>query len=124
MKMQTRGHGYWYENGYRVLYCGKKNGIKEHIKIMQDSIGRKIGKDEVVHHINHNKLDNRIENLLLMKRSDHMSMHRKNDGYGRRITTVVLEQIKNLKNLGKRQYEISDQLKISKPTMCRVFKYL
>lgn len=44
---------------------------------MQNYIGRKLKKNEVVHHINHNREDNRIENLRLMTRSDHQSLHRK-----------------------------------------------
>lgn len=69
--------GFWYENGYKVLYIDGKRSIKEHIKVMQDHIGRKLKPDEVVHHINGNKLDNRIKNLQLMKRKDHSAYHRK-----------------------------------------------
>jgi len=71
------GDGFWYENGYKVLYTEDGKGIKEHIKIMEEKIGRKITKNEVVHHINEIKDDNRIENLQLMTRSEHSSYHRK-----------------------------------------------
>ena len=68
----------WYENGYKVInHEGKP--IKEHIKIMEDHIGRKLKKDEVVHHINEIKDDNRLENLQLMTRSEHSSHHRRKD---------------------------------------------
>lgn len=72
-------NGYWIENGYKVLYIEGDKQIKEHIKIMEDHIGRKLNKDEVVHHINENKLDNRIENLQLMTRGEHSSYHRKKE---------------------------------------------
>ncbi|MGN0449533.1 MAG: HNH endonuclease signature motif containing protein [Ruminococcus sp.] len=72
-------NGYWYENGYKVLYVEGDKSIKEHIKVMEDYIGRKLTEDEVVHHINENRLDNRIENLQLMTRGEHSSYHRKKE---------------------------------------------
>jgi hypothetical protein len=70
------GDGTWYENGYKVLYTENGNGIKEHIKIMQDHLGRKLNRGEVVHHINGIKDDNRIENLRLMTFGEHSALHR------------------------------------------------
>jgi hypothetical protein len=43
---------------------------------MQDYLGRKLEPDEEVHHINKNPLDNRIENLVVMKRHEHIRLHR------------------------------------------------
>ena len=48
-----------------------------HTIVMEQSIGRYLRKDEVVHHINHQRNDNRLENLALMTIHDHMSMHMK-----------------------------------------------
>lgn len=72
----TKKNGWWWEDGYKVLY-NKGNHIKEHIFIMQNSIGRKLGKDEIVHHKNGDKGDNRIENLEVMGRAEHASHHQK-----------------------------------------------
>jgi len=73
----TKRSGFWYENGYKVLYVEGDNHIMEHINNMEIHIGRKLEKNEVVHHINLDRLDNRIENLKLMARGEHASYHRK-----------------------------------------------
>lgn len=78
-KPPRKRNGYWMENGYKVLYVEHDKSIKEHIKVMEDHIGRKLTKDEVVHHINEDRLDNRIENLQLMTRGEHSSYHRKKE---------------------------------------------
>lgn len=72
-------NGFWYENGYKVLYLEGDKSRKEHIYIMEQHLGRRLVKGEVVHHINHNKLDNRLENLQLMTWTEHSRLHRKLD---------------------------------------------
>ncbi len=77
------GHTKKHNKGYILAYAplhphAHKDGyIMLHTVKMERHIGRYLANDEVVHHINHNKEDNRIENLLLMTKREHMSMHMK-----------------------------------------------
>ena len=76
---KNKKSGFWIENGYKVLYLEGNKSIKEHIKVMEEFLGRKLNKNECVHHINENKLDNNIENLQLLTRGEHSSLHRKKE---------------------------------------------
>ena len=50
--------------------------VYEHRLIAEVHIlGRRLQKDEVVHHINHVRHDNRIENLQVMSRKEHDDLH-------------------------------------------------
>jgi len=69
-------------NGYVLCYCPNhpkayKKGqyVQEHILIMEKHIGRFLNKKEIVHHINKDRSDNRIENLQLMTQSNHVRLH-------------------------------------------------
>jgi hypothetical protein len=60
------------------------NYVPQHILVMERYLGRYLEwhgqndpNNEVVHHINHNTQDNRIENLQLMKEAQHRELHSK-----------------------------------------------
>lgn len=50
---------------------------RQHRRIMENVLGRKLEKWEHVHHINGVKTDNRLENLMLLTKSEHHSYHSK-----------------------------------------------
>lgn len=69
----------YFENGYIVHHVrgyNKKGNAKEHRLVAEKMLGRPLRKDEVVHHINGCKTDNREENLLVMTRGEHSRLHR------------------------------------------------
>ena len=72
-KYQSISHGCNWKGGrqkqgkYIAIWISKNKRIREHRLVMEKKIGRKIRKGEVVHHINGNPTDNRIENLVLCK---------------------------------------------------------
>lgn len=49
--------------------------VMEHIKVWEEKTGLRIPDNCVIHHLNGNKLDNRIENLCLMERGAHTVFH-------------------------------------------------
>ena len=67
-------------NGYEIVKIhghpvASKAGIAfKHRLVWHENFGE-IPEGKVVHHINGNKLDNRIENLELLTRSEHMKKH-------------------------------------------------
>src|SRR3990167_95090 len=63
------------EEGYKMIRIGNKY-IYEHIWIWQTHKGE-IPKGFIIHHINHDKGDNRINNLACMSQSEHMKLHQR-----------------------------------------------
>lgn len=67
------------KDGYRDIWVGRDKGSSgyklEHRLIMEKHIGRPLMPHEAVHHIDENKLNNNIKNLLLITKSEHAKIH-------------------------------------------------
>jgi len=81
---ENRKKPYIVKKGYRKLLipkhsrADKKGYVFEHIVVMETYLGRSLVKNEVVHHIDHDRGNNKIENLMLFdSHSKHMAYHLK-----------------------------------------------
>lgn len=97
--------------GYVMLkkdnYPGsQKSGyIPEHKYKMEQKIGRILKENELVHHINGDKTDNRLENLQLLTRSEHITEHHLGAKRSEEAIKNMKEaQQKKVKNMSKSEY--------------------
>jgi hypothetical protein len=70
--------GWLDKRGYRWVYIyenGKQRAIRAHRNIMEQHLGRKLHPEEIVHHINGDRDDNRIENLQVGQVGQHTTNH-------------------------------------------------
>lgn len=68
--------------------------VYEHRLVVEKRIGRYLTKEEVIHHLNENKQDNRIENLMLFENNRaHMKFHIKIKQVG--MTGPIRRQIEH-----------------------------
>jgi hypothetical protein len=72
----------WKPNGskrkshdYILIKVSEHKWQKEERFIAEKLLKRKLKGNEVIHHINSNKMDNRTENLYLMTRTEHKAWH-------------------------------------------------
>lgn len=102
----VQNDGYVYLQGRPLYnYKGRKwtNGVPKHTYVMEKYIGRYLKPGEVVHHIDENKLNNDISNLMLLDDTKaHSKLHgiEKYKNFG--FVNPTYEKIVKVENVGAR----------------------
>ena len=132
---EGKAKGYDIHNGYKRLTQGDNCGRLEHIVIMEKHIGRKLNKNEVVHHINGIKTDNRIENLRLMNVSEHARFHALENvrlgrcydisketkrGADNQFAKLTWSQVAYIRSCGKTTKELMIEFNVSDQTINKI----
>jgi len=67
--------GYRLKAGYYVVTAGPNMGRPLHRVMVEEHYGIKLKHDQVIHHKNGIKTDNRINNLEIMTNAEHIALH-------------------------------------------------
>lgn len=118
---------------YKKIKLKDGSTIDEHRMIMEDTLGRKLKFNEIVHHIDGNSRNNSIDNLKLMTRKEHNKLHWKNGDYKKatfstearrkqrdKQSSVTIDIAIRIKYHNECPQKLIDELKISKFTISRI----
>ena len=86
---QRSKEGYIYAFAKDHPRADRKGRVLEHRLVAETTIGRYLSVDEIVHHINGLKDDNRPDNLQVMSRMEHGKLHGWASGWSRNHTSCT-----------------------------------
>lgn len=75
--IEQSGRGYLATLKHNHEMADNRGRIPLHRFVMSNHLGRPLSSKEIIHHINGNKKDNRIENLQIVTRKEHVIIHAK-----------------------------------------------
>jgi len=77
----------WIDQGHRFISVDGER-IAEHRHVVEQREGRKLGRDEIIHHVDGDPINNQPGNLMILTRSEHMRLHMA----GRRVRKWTFEE--------------------------------
>ena len=113
------GKGWTDKRGYRWIYVienGKRRAKREHRHVMELHLNRVLSPEELVHHINGEKSDNRIENLSLETWAEHTIEHHTGSKRGdstKKSMQVLASYREDVKRLKEINAELLEALKLA-----------
>lgn len=125
-------------------YASVDGYVMEHRVVMEKKMGRFLMSDEIIHHLNEVKHDNRISNLEVMGREEHIKLHhtgaKRSEETRRLMSKKMKARIKNKKEhpfykdvddelsklykKGVNNTEIARRLNVTRQTVRRKILYL
>lgn len=61
----------------RAVVCGRDGSVRYFYRVLMEAhLGRPLKASEIVHHVNGDQSDDRLENLRLLTRAEHIGIHR------------------------------------------------
>lgn len=115
MKMQTKfGTAKPNHEGYYQITTKKEGygGKYLHKLIWEEHYGKKVPKGYVIHHLNHNNQDNRIQNLQCVYEPLHLRHHNNRK--------LPVEEIRELHEIGWTYSELAYEFNCHKSTIGRI----
>ena len=127
--METKfGNGNQRTDGYIQITSGPYKGKLLHRLIYEEVYGS-IPKGYAIHHIDGDKTNNNLDNLMILTKSNHHKLHMKGTNHPRWDNGLIDEAggvsfLSAEKNKGRTMQEIVDDLGYSSNSVAVVFQYL
>ena len=77
------GKGYITKQGYHLTWTGSR--YEPTHRVLLKEAGHVIPEGHVVHHVDGDKLNNKISNLVILSKSDHRSLHHQLEAISMRL---------------------------------------